>query len=94
MNSSMMSVHRVLEYLMTKAAITGELKGTTVRIPYKELAHTVGKDSNKDVDLVITIGLSWDSHTSGIKDIVAESLKDDLGSPDDDLDGMDGDEYE
>jgi hypothetical protein len=63
---------------MTKAALTGKLRSTKVRIPFSELSDSIGVQSNKDIDLVVSINLEWDEHQTGIKDIVAESLKDEF----------------
>jgi hypothetical protein len=78
MNSSLLAVHRVLEYLLTKIALTGTLKSTKVRIPYHELLSGVGKETRKDIDLIVKISFEWDETKGQAKDIVSESLADDL----------------
>jgi len=60
MNESLLSVHRVLEYLITKATVSGKLKSTKIRIPYSELADSVGQKSYKNVDLIVKIDFEWD----------------------------------
>lgn len=76
MNESLQAVHRVLEYLMTKAALTGQLKGTKVRIPYNELMAATGTVKYKDIDLIVKIDFEWDETHGKVKDIVAETLAD------------------
>jgi hypothetical protein len=58
--SALLSAHRVLEYLLTKAAVTGQLKSTKVRIPYKELAASIGSTEAQALDLIVKIDLEWD----------------------------------
>ena len=65
-------VHRILEYILTKAIISGEPKGTTIRIPYSELAADVGKESNKQIDLVVEIALKWDEQVVSQDDALTE----------------------
>jgi len=65
-------VHRVLEYMLTKAIISGDPKGTTLRIPYSELAADVGKESNKQIDLVVSISLKWDEQIIETQDAVTD----------------------
>lgn len=60
MNESLLSAHRVLEYLMTKAAVSGKTLNSTVRVPFSELASSVGKTDFENVDLVIKFDLSWE----------------------------------
>lgn len=59
-NENVAALHKVLHYLLTKAAVGGKLGKTTVRIPISDLAETVGQTDTRDVDLVVTIALSWD----------------------------------
>jgi hypothetical protein len=67
MNESLQAVHRVLEYLLTKAALTGQLKGTTVRIPYNELMAGVGQTKFRDTDLIVKIDFEWDEARAKVK---------------------------
>lgn len=58
---SQVRLHQLLNYLLTKITVTGKLRPkTTFRFPYKELAANVGKTTNRDVDLVLTISMEWD----------------------------------
>jgi hypothetical protein len=59
-NEDQAAAHRLLDYLITKAAVSAKTSSKTVRIPYSELLKTIGQTSNKDVDLVVTISLEWD----------------------------------
>lgn len=59
-NENVAALHKVLHYLLTKAAVSGKTGKTTVRIPINDLAETVGETDNRDVDLVVKISLSWD----------------------------------
>lgn len=53
------SAHRVLEYLLTKAAVSGKLSSTKIRIPYAELATSIGSVESKPIDLIVDIKLEW-----------------------------------
>ncbi|MEZ0209215.1 MAG: hypothetical protein ACAH17_03520 [Candidatus Paceibacterota bacterium] len=59
-NPSLLSAYRVLDYALTKAAVSAQLTNTTLRIPYKELVASVGKETTKEIDLVLTISMAWD----------------------------------
>jgi hypothetical protein len=58
--SALQSAHKVLEYLLTKAALTGKLKNTKIRIPYSDLAKSIGSNDVKNVDLIVKFQLQWD----------------------------------
>lgn len=75
MNESLQAVHRVLEYLLTKAALTGQLKGTTVRIPYNELMAGVGQTKFRDTDLIVKIDFEWDEARAKVKDKLITGLE-------------------
>ncbi len=60
MRDSLQAPHTILEYLITKAAVSGKVSSSTVRIPFADLAASVGKDQQHDSELVIEINLSWD----------------------------------
>jgi hypothetical protein len=60
MSENASAAHRVLEYLMTKAALTGKLKSTTIRVPYNELAASCGApEKYKNVDLLVKLDFEW-----------------------------------
>lgn len=54
------SAHRLLELLITKTLTSGKVKTSSVRLPYRELAAALGQKTSDDVDLKITIKLSWE----------------------------------
>lgn len=59
-NEHMMSAHKVLELLMTRAAISGKLQNTELRIPHKELKNSIGStDYDSNVDLLVRIEFDW-----------------------------------
>jgi hypothetical protein len=60
MNESLLSVHRVIELILTKAAVSAKLSNPTLRIPYKDLMSSVGKTTDKEIDLVLKITMEWD----------------------------------
>lgn len=60
MQQSIHSVHKVLEILLTKAAISSKPQKSTIRIPYKELLASIGQETTKEFDLVVTIQMNWD----------------------------------
>jgi hypothetical protein len=58
--------HNVLEYLLTKTALDGSIRSSTIRIPYQDLVKGVGteKEMTKDdmsLVLVVEFSLKWDS---------------------------------
>ena len=61
---SVYSVHKVLDLLITKAAVSAKCGKTKVRIPYKDLMASIGQTTDKQVDLIVSIKLAWD----GIED--------------------------
>jgi hypothetical protein len=71
--SRILSAHRVLEYALTKAAVSAKLTKTTLRIPYKELLHSIGQSTDKEIDLVLTIDTAWDE-TSRFANLDEDSL--------------------
>jgi hypothetical protein len=60
MSEGIMSAHRVLDYALTKAAVSSKLTTTNLRISHKELMASIGRSNGKDIDLVLTIGMAWD----------------------------------
>ncbi len=58
---SINSAHKVLEILLTKAAISSKPSASTVRIPYKDLLASIGQKTDKQIDLLVTISLEWDA---------------------------------
>lgn len=60
MSQIVASAHKVLEFALTKAAVSAKLTKTTLRIPYKELLISIGKETTKDIDLILTIDMAWD----------------------------------
>ena len=58
--SHILSAHPILEYALTKAAVSAKLTSTTLRIPYKELLSSIGRSTDKEIDLVLTIEMAWD----------------------------------
>lgn len=54
------AAHRILEYLLTKAAVTGKAKKATIKIPYKDLVQDwpnhVGYEN---VDFILEIKTRW-----------------------------------
>lgn len=61
MQQSTHSAHKVLELLLTKAAISAQPQKSTVRIPYKDLLAAIGQKTDKNFDLVVTIQMDWDA---------------------------------
>jgi hypothetical protein len=63
------AAHSVLEYLITKATLDGETREATVKIPYWELAHSIGKVIEKAdydvVDLQVQIKVTWEEGDGG-----------------------------
>jgi hypothetical protein len=63
MSNNHPAAHSVLEYLITKATLDGESRKAIVKIPYWELAKSIGKvieNSDYDiVDLKVEINVSW-----------------------------------
>lgn len=52
--------HKLLEYALTKAALTGKEKTVQTVIPFNELMAGVGKPAKaSDYDLQVTIELKW-----------------------------------
>lgn len=52
--------HKLLEYVITKAALTGKEKTVKTILPFNELMASVGKPPKaSDYDLEITIDLKW-----------------------------------
>lgn len=64
MSQALQVPHSVLNYLLTKAAVSGKVAKTTLRVPYADLVASVGKSTTKEADLVITIEMSWDEKVS------------------------------
>lgn len=60
MSQTIASAHKVLEYALTKAAVSGKLTKTTLKIPYSELLESIGQKSDRSLDLIVTIELNWD----------------------------------
>lgn len=60
MQTSTHSAHKVLELLLTKAAISSKPQKSTVRISYKDLLASIGQQTDKNFDLVIKIEMDWD----------------------------------
>lgn len=63
-SQSVLSAHRVLEFVLTKAAVSAKTHKTTLRIPYKELLASIGKETDNNIDLVLTLETSWDESTA------------------------------
>lgn len=61
-SESIMAAHRTLQFLLTKAAISGKVHKTSLRIPFSDLAASVGQQKSADYDLIVTFNLSWDEH--------------------------------
>jgi len=52
--------HKLLEYVITKAAVSGKEKTVKTIIPFNELMAGIGQPSkNSDYDLEVTIALKW-----------------------------------
>jgi hypothetical protein len=68
--------HSVLEYLLTKAALDGSPRSSTLRIAYSDLLKGIGQMSespeNNDLVLVLDIKLSWDSHNKSEKMLIMD----------------------
>jgi hypothetical protein len=61
MKGNLLAIYKVLDYLLTKAVLTGKLQNTKIRIPYSELAESVGQQSNKNAILVVELKFKWDA---------------------------------
>ena len=60
------AVHAAVDYLLTKAGMTGKNKTIEIRIPHKELVPE--SEEYDDVDLVITIKTDWEQSKDGEAD--------------------------
>lgn len=60
MNNHAHAPHKLLEFAITRAAITGKEKTVQTIIPFNELMAGIGKPAkNSDYDLQVTIELKW-----------------------------------
>ena len=59
MESATASAHRILEYLLTKAVVTGDAKNASIKIPYQDLAQDWEGAEHDDVDLIVEIKTKW-----------------------------------
>jgi hypothetical protein len=57
---SLNSAHKLLEFLLTKTAITSKPTKSHIRIPYKDLLAAIGQKTDKNIDLIVKFDLSWD----------------------------------
>ncbi len=59
-NQSLMSAHKVLELLMTRAAVSGKLQNAAIRIPHKDLKNSIGNSEfDSKVDLLVKLEFNW-----------------------------------
>lgn len=64
MSESVMTAHKVLEYALTKAAVSAKLTKTSLRIPYKDLLASIGQTTDKNIDLILKFEMSWEQPES------------------------------
>ncbi len=62
---SITTAHTVLDYALTKAAVSGKLTRSVLRVSYKDLMKSIGQPCDKDVELIVTIELAWDETQEG-----------------------------
>lgn len=67
---SVQAAHAILDYLMTKAGMTGKTRKTSIRVPHKELVPE--SEDYDDLDLVITIETDWEQTQDGEADFTYE----------------------
>jgi len=60
MSDSVECAHRVLNIILTKAAVSAKLTDCSLRVSYKDLLHSIGQPTDKDIQLVIKLTMSWD----------------------------------
>lgn len=55
------AAHKILDYLLTKAAVSGKAGKSTFNIPYLELINklTIEDLEHEDLDLQISIRMKW-----------------------------------
>ena len=60
MASDIQAVYKVLDYALTKAAVSAKLTNSTIRVSYRDLLKSIGQETDKEYDLVIKISMEWD----------------------------------